>query len=570
MCCIWEGNERIAMLHSIPSEQIMIADPGVRLTSEGFLSRHLKGMPQKVGFLLESGFLSRIIPNTRLKTTIPGTVVPKLLKVVRHELDPGSRDDVFAAQRETRRTEGNTAEEAVTVFMNVFRKPCTAVDALGRKCDGKPILKPKPQGRSHGHQHVVACNGWKPKCQGTHLNFSILRNVDDYLLAKALNAESMTNDLCKDTKPCSCIVHLHIGGKQKYCHEKSDGQTTIYHHACPSRCTYFVPMDRNIRRLIVFHPGPIPHNHPMPPVLKMAHEAKDKYRASVDAVGAVGAIVAKVDNGTCKVIIAAWDSEYSTVAPSTKIIFDGQTLTKYSPALHLKRIKRDIVAKQKKKRANGGAYNFYLFPDFTDDTGVEAPEDDTTCKRIAGDLNEWEVVIFYKAIQRAINLARAYIDRANTDFFWLLLTQNQDKGDRPVKGFKILVSADEFCQLKDFISQSNILPEHWDRTPATTNTGEAQHHWTNSLTGIGLPLVDGLETLDSARIVDRRVVKEVQASIKTGVLANSNNEMSHRMQRCITRLHARHLQPEGEDEDGSDQGCWTVALLSILARSPWL
>ncbi|KAJ7939089.1 hypothetical protein B0H13DRAFT_1850825 [Mycena leptocephala] len=186
---------------------------------------------------------------------------------------------------------------------------------------------------------------------------------------------------------------------------------------------------------------------------------------------------------------------------------------------------------------------------------------------IAGDLNEWEVVIFYKDVQRAITLARAYVNRANTDFFEFLFdtfreikieTTGKDlqfarfvqrepprhergyggrTGARPVNGFKKLVSPEQFRRLKDFMhndsvealrsftqfveglehqeirnwwahkemrdwiipclvkSQSNILPEHWesDRTPATTNTGEAQHHWTNSLTGIGLSLVKALE-----------------------------------------------------------------------------
>lgn len=42
-------------------------------------------------------------------------------------------------------------------------------------------------------------------------------------------------------------------------------------------------------------------------------------------------------------------------------------------------------------------------------------------------------------------------------------------------------------------SQSNILPDDWDSTPGTTNTGEAQHHWTNSITGIKLTLVEGIE-----------------------------------------------------------------------------
>ncbi|KAJ6576278.1 hypothetical protein B0H10DRAFT_2103196 [Mycena sp. CBHHK59/15] len=42
-------------------------------------------------------------------------------------------------------------------------------------------------------------------------------------------------------------------------------------------------------------------------------------------------------------------------------------------------------------------------------------------------------------------------------------------------------------------SQSLISAEDWDSTPATTNTGVAQHHWTNSLTGINLSLVEAIE-----------------------------------------------------------------------------
>ncbi|KAJ7330857.1 hypothetical protein DFH08DRAFT_310302 [Mycena albidolilacea] len=35
-----------------------------------------------------------------------------------------------------------------------------------------------------------------------------------------------------------------------------------------------------------------------------------------------------------------------------------------------------------------------------DDSGVKAFEDDTTFRRIEGDLNGWEVVIFYNALER--------------------------------------------------------------------------------------------------------------------------------------------------------------------------
>ncbi|KAJ6563840.1 hypothetical protein B0H19DRAFT_1258375 [Mycena capillaripes] len=73
-----------------------------------------------------------------------------------------------------------------------------------------------------------------------------------------------------------------------------------------------------------------------------------------------------------------------------------------------------------------------------------------------------------------------------------------------------------------------MLP-HWDRVKRSTIE------------------VEGLET---ARIVDQRVVNEVQASITTGVLANSNNEMSHRMQRSITRLSTAARKTRESDEQG--------------------
>ncbi|KAJ7105560.1 hypothetical protein C8R44DRAFT_886506 [Mycena epipterygia] len=44
--------------------------------------------------------------------------------------------------------------------------------------------------------------------------------------------------------------------------------------------------------------------------------------------------------------------------------------------------------------------------------------------------------------------------------------------------------------------------EDWDNTPATTNTGEAQHHWTNLNTGVKLSVVEAIE---SGRKLDERV-----------------------------------------------------------------
>ncbi|KAJ6491086.1 hypothetical protein C8R45DRAFT_1138131, partial [Mycena sanguinolenta] len=84
-------------------------------------------------------------------------------------------------------------------------------------------------------------------------------------------------------------------------------------------------------------------------------------------------------------------------------------------------------------------------------------------------------------------------------------------------------------------SQSLIPAEVWDSTPSTTNTHEGQHHWTNSLTGIKLTPVEAVE---SRRKVDTNTADEIKLSLQTGILANNNNDMSHRMARNAQRQSA--------------------------------
>ncbi|KAJ6578981.1 hypothetical protein B0H10DRAFT_2235975 [Mycena sp. CBHHK59/15] len=60
-----------------------------------------------------------------------------------------------------------------------------------------------------------------------------------------------------------------------------------------------------------------------------------------------------------------------------------------------------------------------------DDKGVLSFENDTTFKRVTGDINEWEVVIFFKALQRAVTIARAYVNHASTKFFERLYDEFQ-------------------------------------------------------------------------------------------------------------------------------------------------
>ncbi|KAJ7803072.1 hypothetical protein B0H14DRAFT_3154691 [Mycena olivaceomarginata] len=85
-------------------------------------------------------------------------------------------------------------------------------------------------------------------------------------------------------------------------------------------------------------------------------------------------------------------------------------------------------------------------------------------------------------------------------------------------------------------SQSRIPADIWDTTPSTTNTNEAQHAWTNSLTGTGRSLAEGISaTYD----VDRNVAEEIELTLKTGVFSNPHNEVSHRVGRNSSRQSKR-------------------------------
>ncbi|KAJ6606762.1 hypothetical protein B0H10DRAFT_1956851 [Mycena sp. CBHHK59/15] len=88
---------------------------------------------------------------------------PKLLVVVRYELDPTSRDAILSAQADTRRTDGTTPEQNAAIFKKVVSDAkCTAVDSSGNKCQGAPMMKAKPGGKSRGHHYFIACSGWTP------------------------------------------------------------------------------------------------------------------------------------------------------------------------------------------------------------------------------------------------------------------------------------------------------------------------------------------------------------------------------------------------------------------------
>ncbi|KAF7372724.1 hypothetical protein MSAN_00477700 [Mycena sanguinolenta] len=599
---------------------------------------------------------------------------PALRQVERFELDPGPMQAVILAQQETRRREGNTAEDRIALYMKMLREAkCSAVDSNGNKCQGGPILKLKPYGPSRGKQHFVGCSGWTPQFSKDHLSRPIRDDIDENLLARALAGLRR--------KHCP---HAHIV-------KGTQVQADIVNYPCDVVRYIYVPKDTSIRKALIIH-NETGHNHPMPTLTKMTYGLKATYRQCIDANGVLGATVSKIDN-----------------AQSTLKVLDGKTPAAYAAPLHNKRVKRDILRAAKVEKYPDGldvnallpiyhaesiklpderyiqsylklgdgdiiivTFIPYLFK-LLDDPGVTSFDGDTTFKGIEGKLNEWELTIFAKMVQRAASLLRAYVNRASTDFFEALfdelqrlklaltgkpfgfkkfvrggnlLVANVDMdaaqviglcrsvmkyndpeysgipndtppeeiaplfikvcwrhAKEPVHDFRSLVTEEQFQRLMDFVyidskesleefsafvyglgikkisdwwrhkalspwiipclvkSQSLIPPEVWDATPSTTNTNEAQHHWTNSLTGIKLTPVEAVErrafisritqthSFHSRRKVDQNTADEIKLSLRTGILANANNEMSHRMARNAQRQSAT-VNKRGRDTKG--------------------
>ncbi|KAJ7734479.1 hypothetical protein B0H16DRAFT_1467605 [Mycena metata] len=561
-----------------------------------------------------------------------------LLDVERRDLDPASRDAVFAAQRQTRRDDGTTAERKVTEFLQLVRsQKCRAVDKNGRKCQGVAILRSKKQ-VSRGHHHFLGCSGYRADFTNGHRSTSIPDDVDEDMLIRGLSGAPLVAGSSKDTGPCSAIVHPTTGLKQQRCpHSHIVNGTAIIsrivNRPCHAMRTIYVPVDASIRKALIIHPRNLAHNHPMPALKKPSLEAKESYRRCIRAVGCVGATVSKVDN-----------------APSTQLLLDGKKPGEFAPALHSNQIKRKLVREAKMEAYPAGldlAGAFQLFRDdlkkpvderyiqrlvtmpdggviiltclaalieLLDDMGVTSFETDTTFKRVEGEINEWEVVIFLKSLQRAVTIARAYVNGASIVFFERLydefrslkvdltgkpvafkcffaggnlLALNSDMEAAQVLGATLSFmkannpdysgisrdtpaerSEEDLNEFSEFVrglgikkiqdwwdhkamsawilpclvkSQSPMSAEDWDNTPATTNTGEAQHHWTNSRTGIKLSLVEAIE---SARKVDEGVMREIELSRNSGILVNGHNESYHRRVRNSTRqstaMHKAH------------------------------
>ncbi|KAF7336436.1 hypothetical protein MSAN_02297600 [Mycena sanguinolenta] len=208
----------------------------------------------------------------------------------------------------------------------------------------------------------------------------------------------------------------------------------MIHHTCNAYMTIYVPVDTSLRMACVVLNHQKPHSHPIPLVSKASLDIRDTYRRCVKATGVFGTSVQKVDD-----------------ASTTSLLLKGQSPAMFHPSLHRKRFKRDIIQDEKLKLSPAGLGIAGVYARYYKDLQDLAPEQryiqniittdegrtiiitmvpylasfvhaartiqvDTTFGRVAGELNEWEFVIWYAGVERALTVGRIYTNGADRIF----------------------------------------------------------------------------------------------------------------------------------------------------------
>ncbi|KAF9489003.1 hypothetical protein BDN71DRAFT_1512533 [Pleurotus eryngii] len=347
---------------------------------------------------------------------------PSLVPTECFELGPASLETLIAAQIKSRITEASSANHFTLIFFFIIHdKVCDGVDSKGQPCTGTPILK------TTSFTPFIGCSAWSPQWR-SHRLLKIPSNVDNELLTQLFDGQGLPTAM----QTCTRIVPAHIGSRMKLCTypHQSDGQRSkMAHIDCPASRTIFVPVDPALRMVCIIPNIESPHNHPLLPATKTAHEVSRLYHECVKAHGVVGATVKSVEN-----------------ASTMKILMNGKTPSIFNPALHLTRKKQTMIHKDKLQQFPSGLGLSGVFDVCQKDVNKPLTEQyihvietteaggilvftfvpfllslihdtvsfqvDTTFKHTVGDLKEIEFTIWFAPVLRAVTIARVYSDRS--------------------------------------------------------------------------------------------------------------------------------------------------------------
>ena len=135
-------------------------------------------------------------------------------------------------------------------------------------------------------------------------------------------------------------AHIHFQDKKQIV-------GTIEHWKCDAGIIIFTPINESIRKAVVI-PLPKPHNHPSFKPDKFTIPAKENWRKSVLAAGALGSTVGSIEKGNIG-FISKKAYSFSRAASSTSVILSSNVASRPFQCLKNSRYKSTVLGKEKRQ-----------------------------------------------------------------------------------------------------------------------------------------------------------------------------------------------------------------------------
>ncbi|KAJ7897887.1 hypothetical protein B0H14DRAFT_2557403 [Mycena olivaceomarginata] len=487
-------------------------------------------------------------------------------------------------------------DKAICFVATVKKMKCTGKDAEGAACDGYQVLKTATKELNSGRKHYFTCsnrsNSWP-----NHSGFLIPYDVDEDLSIRLFRGQSIEPEKASPAEA-------------SFSHKKDNNVyvAQMERHHCEAAISIYVPLDEEAVPIAVVVPKhQRPHTHPPPPPTKVPTQVRQLYEQAVRAYGTSMATVNKVEQAPSTIQIMG--KAPGLVHPSLLNV-----ATKQGIIIALKRNEPggdksgweglfDLYkADQEKEPSERYIHSFDFLPGRKPASAVITTFEPilleiheaffaATGKQLAfkaWDPEGWLVTISGDMESAPwIGMARSFIkrmdaaNRPTVDEFLMKGSQESSKASRrrgsnlkDVQEFGAWVFSLNIATITAWwnhkLNHKWILPglleclsglshEDWLTTPFTSNGNETQHHWTNSQTGIGL---NARECILRAAKADRAVGEQLKASLESGVMTNSRNELSHRTARN-TKRHTSAIQKAQQAHAGQKKIAELRAQLAI-------
>ncbi|KAJ7601552.1 hypothetical protein FB45DRAFT_1074470 [Roridomyces roridus] len=353
---------------------------------------------------------------------------------------------IFSRELEQNARDAVTAEGRAASFLRVIES-YREEGCPHPNCDGVPKLISYPGVHKSGRTMFVGCSAWKPG-QTKHRHGWIPKDVNENLLKSLIygSASPLPSAAPQgiDTSgfghgSCASFRHPNTGQKTPCQHPHFvDGHrvtASMVRHECPVRKIVYTSKDPKVSKCVVVIEGV--HTHPPWPLHKAGLVAVNDAKESLAASGKMGITSGDLNSApTTKALLGGTlDSKHAvfrdkrTLRKETnkiKAALNPEGLTwkgiqkMYEDDLKLpleERYVHDIRCEGTIKIA------VCMRPDLIQlihDPGVIYVVCDFTFKRTRGELNEWEVAIWYTPQRKRVAIARVWSNRFTKDAYKLM------------------------------------------------------------------------------------------------------------------------------------------------------